>query len=339
MASSLRALYAVLAMVLLGVLASRSALASGAVTLVLPYLAWGTLIIGVCYRVWRWARVPVPFRIPTTCGQQRSLPWLPRAPLENPDNAMGAALRVGFEVLLFRSLLRNNRPRIEEGRLAFSPTRALWLGALAMHWALLVIVLRHLRFALEPTPNWVVSLGALDGMLQIGAPPVLLTDLALFAALLYLLIRRWRDPALRYLSLFSDYFALWLLLGIALSGIAMRYVWRVDVVAVKQLVLGIVTFHPQVLSAPAPLLLVHLLLVCALAIYLPFSKLMHLGAAVLSPTRNLANNSRRRRHVNPWNAPVPTHGYAEWEAEFADKLKLAGLPLEQDQDARHPTAD
>ncbi|MBS0614037.1 MAG: sulfate reduction electron transfer complex DsrMKJOP subunit DsrM [Proteobacteria bacterium] len=339
MASSLRALYAVLALVLLGILASRSAVASIAVTVVLPYLAWGTLLVGVCYRVWRWARVPVPFRIPTTCGQQRSLPWLPRAPLDNPDNALWATLRVGFETLLFRSLLRDNRPRIEAGRLAYSPTRALWLGALAMHWALLIVVLRHLRFALEPTPNWVVSLGALDGMLQIGAPPLLLSDVALVTALLYLLMRRWRVPALRYLSIFSDYFALLLLLGIALSGMAMRYVAHVDVVAVKQMMLGIVTFHPQVLSAPPAPLLVHVLLVCALAVYLPFSKLMHLGAAVLSPTRNLANNSRRRRHVNPWNAPVATHEYAEWEAEFADKLKLAGLPLEHNQDARHPTAD
>ncbi len=57
----------------------------------------------------------------------------------------------------------------------------------------------------------------------------------LAAALVYLLLRRLREPQVRYISLFTDYFALFLLLGIALSGIWMRYFARVDVVAVKQL--------------------------------------------------------------------------------------------------------
>jgi hypothetical protein len=69
-------------------------------------------------------------------------------------------------------------------------------------------------------------------------------------------------------------------------------------------------------------------LVCALAAYLPFSKLMHMGGVFLSPTRNLANNSRSVRHINPWNAPVKTHTYAEWEDEFRDKMLAAGIPVE-----------
>ena len=325
------ALYAtgmVLLLAVLGALAAGSVATTALVTLVLPYLAWLTLVAGLCYRVWLWARTPVPFRIPTTSGQQRSLPWLPRAPLDNPDSGAAAALRVVLEMLLFRSLLLNNRARVAGGRLGFVPALGLWLGGLAMHWTLLLIVLRHLRFALEPTPGWVGSLSALDGILQIGAPPLLVTDVVVLLALAYLLARRGLDPVMRYLSLFTDYFALLLLLGIAISGVTLRYVARVDIVAVKQLVLGIVRFHPQLPVAPSPLLLVHLLLVCVLAMYLPFSKLMHLGGVLLSPTRNLANNSRRRRHVNPWNPQLPTHTYAEWEAEYAEKLKLAGLPLE-----------
>jgi len=50
----------------------------------------------------------------------------------------------------------------------------------------------------------------------------------------------------------------------------------------------------------------------------------------LSPTRNLANNSRARRHVNPWNHPVAVHTYEEWETEFREKVKAAGLPLEKE---------
>jgi hypothetical protein len=57
---------------------------------------------------------------------------------------------------------------------------------------------------------------------------------------------------------------------------------------------------------------------------------MHLGGVFLSPTRNLANNSRMKRHINPWNYPVKTHPYGEWEKEFGDKLKMAGIPLDEE---------
>ena len=49
---------------------------------------------------------------------------------------------------------------------------------------------------------------------------------------------------LRYLSLFSDYFALFLLLGIAVSGILMRYFARVDILSVKQFALSLAAFRP-----------------------------------------------------------------------------------------------
>jgi hypothetical protein len=97
---------------------------------------------------------------------------------------------------------------------------------------------------------------------------------------------------------------------------------------VKQFALSLATFRPDALQSLSSLFLCHLLLVCALAAYLPFSKLMHMGGVFLSPTRNLANNSRSRRHINPWNAPVKTHNYAEWEEEFHDKMQAAGIPLE-----------
>ena len=325
---ALLAAAAVIALALAG--ASAGAIPGGtvAVTVVLPYVAFLTLAAGIAWRVWQWAASPVPYRIPTTCGQQRSLAWIRTAPIDNPDTGIMAAIRVAIEALTFRSLLRNSRSHVSAGRLEFSEARLLWLASLALHWSLLVIVLRHLRFVLQPTPFFVPPLDALDGFLRIGAPPLLITDVLLVAALLYLLGRRLANPLLRYMSLLTDYFALLLLLGIALSGMAMRYAAPVDLVSVKQLALALAAFHPVVPLAPSALLLVHLLLVSTLAIYLPFSKLAHFGGVFLSPTRNLANNSRRVRHINPWNRPVPTHTYAEWEAEYADKMKLAGLPVD-----------
>jgi nitrate reductase gamma subunit len=326
-------LYAAAIVALLASLGGLAGFVPGGIALItvaVPYVAALTLLVGVCYRVSRWASSPVPFRIPTTCGQQKSLPWITQARLDNPSSALGAMGRVALEVLVFRSLLRNSRTRIHADRVEVSATPLLWLGSLAFHWSLLIVVMRHLRFVLEPTPRAILALSSFDGMLQIGAPPLLLTDVVLIGTVLYLLARRWLDPMLRYLSLVSDYFALLLLLGIAASGVWMRYGVRVDIVSVKQFALGLVTLHPLRPAAPSPVLLMHLVLVSTLAIYIPCSKLMHFGGVFLSPTRNLANNSRRTRHINPWNQPVATHTYAEWELEFADKLKLAGIPLDED---------
>jgi nitrate reductase gamma subunit len=75
---------------------------------------------------------------------------------------------------------------------------------------------------------------------------------------------------------------------------------------------------------------IHLLLVSTLLAWFPFSKLMHMGGVFLSPTRNMANDSRMRRHINPWDAPVKVHTYEEYEDEYRDKMKLAGLPVEKE---------
>lgn len=300
----------------------------------MPYAAIAILLGGLSWRVIRWSLSPVPFRIPTVCGQQKSLPWVKTSPLESPSSTAGVLARMGLEILAFRSLFRNTRSRIAASagdgpRLIYREARWLWLAALAFHWSLLVIVLRHLRFVLEPAPKVSLWLESLDGFFQIGAPVLYASDIVLLAALVFLFQRRVREPLVRFISLFTDYFALALLGGIALSGIWMRYFARIDAVAVKQLALSLTVFAPAVPKTVGVWFFVHLGLVSALAAYLPFSKLVHMGGVFLSPTRNLANNNRMRRHVNPWNAPVKVHTYEEWEAEFHDKIAAAGLPLER----------
>src|SRR4030066_1475785 len=51
---------------------------------ILPYAAIATFLIGFIYRIVGWAKSPVPFRIPTTCGQQKSLEWIPPDRLQDP---------------------------------------------------------------------------------------------------------------------------------------------------------------------------------------------------------------------------------------------------------------
>lgn len=296
-----------------------------------PAAAMLLFLAGLTYRVIRWALAPVPFRIPTTCGQQRSLPWIRAGRLESPDSAPGVIARMALEVGLFRSLFRNTRSELREGpRLLHGENKVLWLAALAFHWSLLVIFLRHLRFFLEPVPGFVNGLAGLDGFFQVWAPTPYVTDGVILAALAYLLWRRLADPQVRFISLFADYFALFLLLGLALTGILMRYFFRIDTVAVKQFALGLVTFSPVLPKEVGPLFFAHLFLLCVLVAYFPFSKLLHMAGVFLSPTRNLANDNRRVRHVNPWNPPVKVHTYEEWEEEFRDKIRAAGLPLDKE---------
>ena len=297
--------------------------------IVVPYLALTIFLVGMVVKVVGWARSPVPFKITTVCGQQRSLPFLRHQPLESPFTSWQVIKRMALEVLLFRSLFRNTRTQLTPRKnLAYLPDKLLWAGALAMHWSLLIILLRHLRFFLEPVPAMVGFLESLDGFFQLAVPTFFLTDAVVVLALLYLLARRFLNAQVRYISLVADYFALFLLLGVAGSGIAMRYIWKVDFVGVKELALGLVTLKPIVPTGLGAIFFVHLFLISLLFAYFPFSKLVHIGGIFLSPTRNLPNDNRACRHVNPWNRPVNVHTYEEWEEEFHDKIKACGLPLE-----------
>jgi hypothetical protein len=109
----------------------------------------------------------------------------------------------------------------------------------------------------------------------------------------------------------------------------MRYLLKVDVVSVKELTIGLVSFKPKSPEGIGVLFYIHLFLVSTLVAYFPFSKLMHMGGIFLSPTRNLSNNNRIVRHVNPWNYPVTTHTYDEYEEEFRDKMVEVGIPVEK----------
>jgi nitrate reductase gamma subunit len=297
--------------------------------IVIPYVAIVVFLAGMTYRVLLWAGAPVPFRIPTVCGQQRSLPWMRRDRLESPGSTLEVVGRMALEVLLFRSLFRNTRVGLTPAqRVVYQSDKLLWLGALAFHWAFLIIFLRHLRFFLEPTPRLVHFLETFDGFFQLMVPTFLLTDAVILLALLYLLGRRLFGPLVRYISLPSDYAALFLLLGVVLSGIFMRYIARVDLIKAKELSLGLVTFQPVLPEGIGLPFFIHIFFVSLLFMFFPFSKLVHMGGVFLSPTRNLANDNRMRRHVNPWNPEVDVHTYAQWEDEFRDKLEASGIALD-----------
>ncbi|MEW5909686.1 MAG: sulfate reduction electron transfer complex DsrMKJOP subunit DsrM [Thermodesulfobacteriota bacterium] len=299
--------------------------------ILIPYLALLIFIIGFIYKVMNWARSPVPFRIPSTCGQQKSLPWIKSATFDNPSTGGGVLVRMILEIFLFRSLFRNTKCRLYDGpKLSYEWEKWLWLGAILFHYSFLTVFIRHFRFFLEPVPICLQWLEQVDGFLQLGVPGILLSGFALLAAVTYLLLRRILIPQVRYISLASDYFPLFLLIGVAVSGILMRYISKVDIVGVKELTMGLVTFHPVIPKTVSGIFYVHLFFISIFVAYFPFSKLMHLGGIFMSPTRNLANTNRAVHHVNPWNYPVKVHTYQEYEDDFREKMIEAGLPVDKE---------
>jgi nitrate reductase gamma subunit len=303
----------------------------GLFAIFIPYLGFALFFFGLIYRMIDWARSPQPFKIPTTCGQQKSLPWIKHSRLEAPSSCWEVYLRMFFEVFLFRSLFRNLRADFDGKRLIYGSAKWLWLGAILFHVSFLVILIRHLRFFVYPVPQVISNIDFVDSFFQIGLPPIYLTDVLILAGLGFLLLRRLLDAKVNYLSHASDYFPLLLIITIAGTGVLMRLFIKPDIYAIKQLAYGLATFKPVLPEGKLSLLFyIHLFLVSSLAAYFPFSKLVHMVGVFFSPTRNMANDNRMRRHVNPWDYPVKYTTYCEWQEKFRDVMEEAGIPIDDE---------
>ena len=231
---------------------------------VLFYLATALLAVGLVYKIRLYARTPAPLKIPTT-----------PAPVTRP----GVVARMFREVAFFESLFKSNKWT--------------WLFGWVFHIALLLVVLRHLRYFTEPVwfwVNWVQPFGKYAGF-------------AMLAGLIALWGRRFVVERIRYISGPSDHLMLILLIGIAASGLMMKYMAHTDIVAVKAFALGLLRLNLQPLPAD-PVLLVHLGLVLVLMFVFPFSKLLHAPGVFFSPSRNQVDNPREARHQAPWAAEL-----------------------------------
>jgi len=299
---------------------------------IIPYAALAIFFFGVITRVIQWSRIPNPFRIPTTGGQQKGLDWIRHSRLDNPYTTGQVIGRILSEVFLFRSLFRNLAPRVgvANGGVTYASAKWLWLFAILFHYAMLTTLLRHLRFFTNPVPWPIRLVEAMDGWLEVGIPQIMVSGLLLLLGVGFLLARRLFIPKLRYISLMNDFFPLFLLLAIAATGALMRYIVGIDITSVKQLVMGLVSFRPMAPEGIGSLFFIHIFLVSTLLAYFPFSKLMHAAGIFFSPTRDQANNNRATHHENPWNYPVKFHTYNAFEEEFRDKMIEAQIPLDKD---------
>jgi nitrate reductase gamma subunit len=228
------------------------------------YAAMAMLVGGVARKCWVYARTPQPLKIP-----------IPPA----PATRRGVALRMLVEATLFKSLFRSNK--------------WIWLFGWLFHVALLAVLLRHLRYFTEPVWGWVALI----------QPFGLYAGFALLAGLAGLWARRFLVDRVRYISSPSDHLMLALLVAIAASGLAMKFVAHTDIVALKAFFLGLMAFDWQPLPAD-PLLLLHLGLVATLMIVFPLSKLLHAPGVFFSPSLNQVDDARERRHAAGWSARI-----------------------------------
>ena len=184
---------------------------------VLPYYGFDMSMVGgvhqlvLARKIIDYARTPAPLKIPTT-----------PAPLTTTD----VGLRMTRELVFFESLFRSSK----------------WTSIFgwAFHVALLLVLLRHLRYFQEPVwlpVLWIQPFGLYAGFAMVGA-------------LAGLWARRFLVDRVRYISTPSDHLMLALLGAIGLTGLAMRFVAHTDIVAVKAFMLGLMRFDLQPLPAP-----------------------------------------------------------------------------------------
>lgn len=218
------------------------------------------LIGGLGFRIWTYSKTPAPLKIPTTPA---------------PTTRIGVVYRLVREVTIFESLFKANK--------------WIWIFGWMFHFALLLVLLRHLRYFTEPVWWWVALL----------QPFGKYAAFAMLAGLGGLLVRRIFVDRVRYISAPSDFLMLGLLLMIGVSGALMTFVSKVDIVSVKAFFLGLMRFNWQAFPTDT-ILIVHLLAVALLMIIFPFSKLLHAPGVFFSPSRNQVDNPREKRHIVDW---------------------------------------
>jgi nitrate reductase gamma subunit len=200
------------------------------------YFAFAFLAIGLAVQTWRLLR------------------QLRRAPPERGSGSPVMRLfRAGTDVLLLRT--------------TFFADRWAWIFGAAFHFGLLLILLRHLRYFLDP--SWV---GPLWKLVELEQPFGFYGGLALPLGAAAWWLRQIVLKQGRIVIDWADHAVMALLIAIPVVGYA-NTIAHTDVVAVKGYAIGLILFHWQNIP-PDPLLLAHLWLVAVLMLVLPFSRLL-----------------------------------------------------------------
>jgi len=219
-----------------------------------PYVAVVVFFGGIAYQLYRW-RQKSPVR--------SHLSLYPR-----PESGAGRVVDTLVDMFTLKGLFQVNKP--------------LWIGGFIMHLGLLFVLGGHIRAFTDFGFLWNLLNWGDEQVHTFAAIAGTLAGTLFTLPLFYLLARRW-SGAVKWLSVPEDFFALFLLIGIALTGFHMRLLQVVHVQELHAYFRGLATFSWQ----PAPVstgaaFIYHYALVQVLMVYFPFSKFMHTIGAVFS---------------------------------------------------------
>ena len=203
--------------------------------------SWGKILIVAAYCVYAalWIRFFAHVLVWGRAARRLST----SAPAPGPRSRIKACALTAADVFFFGRLLVVNP--------------ALWLGEWVFHVSFLLVLLRHLRYFLDPVPEWVWSIqfaGTIAGYV-------------LLLSLVYILVIRLLTAMEKYASR-ANMFLLSLVLVISSIGVIMHAWLTPNLLDVKLFARGFLCLNP----APAPeslLFMTHFILVLVLVPFLP----------------------------------------------------------------------
>lgn len=220
------------------------------VGVVLPPITFIVCVGGLAYRLFEWWKLPMP----------RMTMFPAREP--GVDTFTGVLKATFFSPSLFKA------------------DRVLWAGAWVFHAVLVLILVGHIRVVTDFPILWrTLGINADTMSAVVGTT----AGIIILLAALVLTYRRLAIPRVREITQPGDYIALILLLAVILSGNAMRFHGHFDLNLTRQYFSDLVQFKVAV----PPLngwFLTHFFISQLLLIYLPFSKLLHMGGIFFTQT-------------------------------------------------------
>lgn len=216
---------------------------------ILVYVAVAVLVLGFGYRIYKWLKIP---------KSNVSLGLFPK-----PKSRGGRLVKLFKDTFFF--------PQV------YDMDRWMWVFVVCLHLTIVFAFAGHLRLLREFTPL-VAALGT-DGMANFALISGGIVGIIMMISVFYLLMRRFKSPY-KDISTPEDYILLLLLLIIILLGNHLRFFGDVHVTEYREYVSSLLAFRP---AFPAELaesgtrwvLSTHVFFACLLAIYFPFSKLVH----------------------------------------------------------------
>ncbi len=218
---------------------------------ILPYFTISIFVLGMILRIRVWMKLPSP-----------AMTLFP-----TPKN--GTFLEVLKETFFFPGIFKSDK--------------ILWIGAWIFHVALALIFLGHLRVIINFGFLWNV-LGMDEAAVNaMSATSGGIAGIIILLFTLLLIVRRFSIKRVRQITGFTDYFALFLVLAILITGNLMRFGEHFDLNLTQTYFAGMVTFGGASVPENSNFI-THFFFAQLLIIYMPFSKLLHFGGIFFSQT-------------------------------------------------------